>query len=153
MEVRHPPRAFYRFPDLPDGSSFNGIYIKKIYPNGHGYPCPNPSPEGLPVRIGDIGELTSTGFTAIANLANCRIPSLQCELESLALSDPWHEEGYFSEGESIMGGISVDKIRWLPESEYVRPSSCELPGTNKTIPESYKTSHTAAMLLKGPFWQ
>ncbi|KAH6874975.1 hypothetical protein BKA70DRAFT_1449092 [Coprinopsis sp. MPI-PUGE-AT-0042] len=117
MDLRHQPEAWYR---SSGGLSFNRIYIKKIYPNGYGYPCPNPSPEGLPVQIGDIGELTSTGFTAIANLADCRLPSLQSELASLALSDTWHEEGYFLEGQSIMGGVSVDKIQWLPESETIK---------------------------------
>ncbi|KAH6911150.1 G-protein alpha subunit-domain-containing protein [Coprinopsis sp. MPI-PUGE-AT-0042] len=113
MDVRHQPKAWYRSPDLPNGLSLDGIYIRKIYPNGHGYPCPNPSPEGPPVRIGDIGELTSTGFIALANLADCQIPSLQSELASLALSDPSHKPNYFSEGQSITGGVSVDKIkRW-----------------------------------------
>ncbi|KAH6912112.1 hypothetical protein BKA70DRAFT_826009 [Coprinopsis sp. MPI-PUGE-AT-0042] len=114
MEDRHQPRAWYRSSDLPNGLTLDGIYIRKIYPNGHGYPCPNPCPEGPPVRIGDIGELTSAGFAALANLADCQLPSLQGELAALALSDPWHEPNYFSEGQSIMGGVAVDKTRrWL----------------------------------------
>ncbi|KAH6884337.1 hypothetical protein BKA70DRAFT_1339685 [Coprinopsis sp. MPI-PUGE-AT-0042] len=120
MSEKHQPKAWYRSPDLPNGLSFDGIYIRKIYPNGHGYPCPNPCPEGPPVRIGDVGELTSTGLTVLTNLADCGLPSLQSELPYLALSDPWHEADYFSEGQSITGGVSVDKVTWLPQSETIK---------------------------------
>ncbi|KAH6869200.1 hypothetical protein BKA70DRAFT_1491252 [Coprinopsis sp. MPI-PUGE-AT-0042] len=102
MEEKHQPRAWYRFLDLPNGLSLDGIYIRKIYPNGHGYPCPNPCPQGPPVRIGDIGELTSAGFATLANLADCKLPSLQGELAALALSDLWHEPNYFSEGQLVI---------------------------------------------------
>ncbi|KAH6903513.1 hypothetical protein BKA70DRAFT_599158 [Coprinopsis sp. MPI-PUGE-AT-0042] len=112
MDRNHQPGACYRFSDLSNGASLDGIYIKKIYPNGHGYPCPNPCPAGRPVRIGDIGTLTSTGFIAIANLTDCQLPSLQSELASLALSDPLHDPNYFLEGHSITGGVSVENIEW-----------------------------------------
>ncbi|KAH6913523.1 hypothetical protein BKA70DRAFT_1558832 [Coprinopsis sp. MPI-PUGE-AT-0042] len=120
MSARHQPRAWYRSPDLPGGLSLDGIYIKKIYPSGHGYPCPNPCPLGPPVRIGDIGELTSTGFTTLANLFDCQLPVLQSQLASLALSDVWQEPEYFSEGESITGGVSVQNINHLSGSRVIQ---------------------------------
>ncbi|KAH6869350.1 hypothetical protein BKA70DRAFT_1452007 [Coprinopsis sp. MPI-PUGE-AT-0042] len=84
INTTHQPGAWYRSPDLPNGLSLDGIYIRKLYPKGYGYPCPYPCPEGPPVRIGDVGELTSTGFTALLNLAECQLPSLHSELEALA---------------------------------------------------------------------
>ncbi|KAH6913518.1 hypothetical protein BKA70DRAFT_1421785 [Coprinopsis sp. MPI-PUGE-AT-0042] len=120
MSAGHQPRAWYRSPDLPDGLSLDGIYIRKIYPSGHGYPCPNPSPLGPPVRIGDVGELTSTGFTTLANLVDCQLPALQSHLASLALSDVCHEPDYFPEGQSITGGISVEEISHLPGSSIIK---------------------------------
>ncbi|KAH6911152.1 hypothetical protein BKA70DRAFT_1460348 [Coprinopsis sp. MPI-PUGE-AT-0042] len=109
MAQRHRPEAWYR---SSEGLSHAEIYIREIYPSAHGYPCPNPCFEGPPVRIGDIGKLNSAGFTAIKNLADCQLPSLQSVLASLALSDPWHKAGYFSEGHSITGGALVDAKRW-----------------------------------------
>ncbi|KAH6880931.1 hypothetical protein BKA70DRAFT_173854 [Coprinopsis sp. MPI-PUGE-AT-0042] len=120
MSARHQPRGWYRSPDHPGGLSMDGIYIKRIYPSGHGYPCPNPCPLGPPVRIGDIGELTSAGFTTLANLANCQLPALQSQLASLALSDVWHEPEYFSEGQSITGGVSVQNISYLAGSRVIQ---------------------------------
>ncbi|KAH6913521.1 hypothetical protein BKA70DRAFT_1525895 [Coprinopsis sp. MPI-PUGE-AT-0042] len=120
MSTRHQPRGWYRSPDLPGGLSMDGIYIKKIYPSGHGYPCPNPCPMGPPVRIGDVGELTSTGFTTLLNLVDCQIPALQSQLASLALSDVWHDPNYFSEGQSITGGVSVHSITHMPGSSVIQ---------------------------------
>ncbi|KAH6887267.1 caspase domain-containing protein [Coprinopsis sp. MPI-PUGE-AT-0042] len=118
MSARHQPGGWYRSPD--GGLSLDGIYIKKIYPSGHGYPCPNPCPLGPPVRIGDIGELTSTGFTTLANLVDCQIPALRTELASLDLSEVWHEPNYFTEGQSITGGVTVQQIKRLPGSRVIQ---------------------------------
>ncbi|KAH6916299.1 hypothetical protein BKA70DRAFT_1255279, partial [Coprinopsis sp. MPI-PUGE-AT-0042] len=45
------------------------IYVRQLYPRGHGYPCANPKPYGDPVQIGDIGLLESDGFNVLQNLS------------------------------------------------------------------------------------
>jgi hypothetical protein len=94
-------------------SNILDVYVRNIYPSGHGYPCPNPM--GPPIRIGDIGILTSIGFVALTNLYDCQSTSLQAPLSSLpSLSKEWQDPMYFSEGESITGGVS-DCVTMPPE--------------------------------------
>ncbi|KAH6903483.1 hypothetical protein BKA70DRAFT_1227802 [Coprinopsis sp. MPI-PUGE-AT-0042] len=116
----HQPRAFYRPPNLPDSLSPNNIYIKQIYPSGHGYPGPNPFPQGPPVRIGDVGELTSSRLTILANVFDSQLSALRGLLAPVQLSDIWHEPHYLSEGQSITGGASVRKINCLPGSKVIQ---------------------------------
>ncbi|KAH6867200.1 hypothetical protein BKA70DRAFT_1453574 [Coprinopsis sp. MPI-PUGE-AT-0042] len=115
-DATHQPRAFNRSPLAGD---LDSIYIKEIYPRGYGDPCPNPCPQGPPVRIGDVGELTSNGFIAIANLFDCQIPALRSQLASLGPPDVLHEPHYLSEGQSITSGVSVE-IRYFPGTKTIQ---------------------------------
>ncbi|KAH6903498.1 hypothetical protein BKA70DRAFT_598917 [Coprinopsis sp. MPI-PUGE-AT-0042] len=117
-DVRQQPRALNGSRDFVGG--LDNIYIKKIYPSGHGYPCPNPCPQGPPVRIGDVGELTSNGFITITNLFDCQIPALQSQLASVGPPKFCHVLKYLSEGESITGGVSVLKVTYLPGTSTIR---------------------------------
>jgi hypothetical protein len=88
-------------------SNKRDVYIRNIYPSGHGYPCADPWPLGPPVGIGDVGILTSIGFVCLTNLYDCQSLSLQDHLSSLPpLSEVWRNPEYLSEGESVFGGVS-----------------------------------------------
>ncbi|KAH6903497.1 hypothetical protein BKA70DRAFT_1301159 [Coprinopsis sp. MPI-PUGE-AT-0042] len=102
---------------LPKISNVHEIYVRNIYPSGHGYPCPNPWPIGPPTRIGDVGTLTSLGFDALMNLSDYQPTSLQSNLSSLPpFSDVLQIPEYLSEGESAFGGVSNCEISCVPES-------------------------------------
>ncbi|KAH6903522.1 hypothetical protein BKA70DRAFT_1404123 [Coprinopsis sp. MPI-PUGE-AT-0042] len=92
------------------------IYTRNLYPTGHGYPCANPCPMGPPIRIGDVGKLSSSGFRALTNLDDCPLSSLHGQLPLMGLSDPWQDAEYLSEGDSITGGIHSLESSYAPET-------------------------------------
>ncbi|KAH6880896.1 hypothetical protein BKA70DRAFT_1411665 [Coprinopsis sp. MPI-PUGE-AT-0042] len=105
---------------LSGTTSAEEIYVRNLYPTTHGYPCANPCTLGRPVRIGDVGELTSHGFRALKHLSDCQIPSLQSQLPLFGLSDPLHDSEYLCEGDSITGGIAGWETGFVPGSETIR---------------------------------
>ncbi|KAH6916301.1 hypothetical protein BKA70DRAFT_483570 [Coprinopsis sp. MPI-PUGE-AT-0042] len=78
------------------------IYVKKLYPRGHGYPCANPRPRGAPIKIGDIGLLASDRFKALQNLYNLPESFLGGHPvpEVPLICDP----NIFVEGDTVTGG-------------------------------------------------
>ncbi|KAH6903485.1 hypothetical protein BKA70DRAFT_598686 [Coprinopsis sp. MPI-PUGE-AT-0042] len=112
-----PPKSM----NLPKASNVHETYLRNIYPSGHGYPCANPWPMGPPIRIGDVGIHTSSGFAVLINLYDCQSTSLQNQLSSLpSPPDVWQNPEYLSEGESVVGGISDCETSHVPESSTIR---------------------------------
>ncbi|KAH6915908.1 hypothetical protein BKA70DRAFT_473017 [Coprinopsis sp. MPI-PUGE-AT-0042] len=76
---------------------------------------------GPPIRIGDVGIFTSSGFAVATNLYDCQVASLQNHLMSLPpLSDVWHNASYLSEGDSMTGGVSDCQIIFADNSSTIR---------------------------------
>lgn len=109
---------------LKSTPNLDGVYIRLLYSQRQGYPCPNPDLcLGRPIRIGDVGELTSAGFspvttaTGCSNIADCTLPSLQSALPSLGMSLPelYRKSNHLMEGESLTCGIN-SKTNHLPGS-------------------------------------
>ncbi|KAH6903495.1 hypothetical protein BKA70DRAFT_598888 [Coprinopsis sp. MPI-PUGE-AT-0042] len=126
LHARHQPRGFDRLPNHTGGH--DSIYVKKIDPTSHGYLCPNTCPERCLVCIGDVGELTSTGFTVLANLSYIQLPSLQSLLASTEASGVLNEPQYLSDGQSITSGVSVEEISYFPGTTTLHDIGYQYPG-------------------------
>ncbi|KAH6912954.1 hypothetical protein BKA70DRAFT_1531665 [Coprinopsis sp. MPI-PUGE-AT-0042] len=79
------------------------IYVRQLYPHGHGYPCANPMPWGEPIQIGDIGVLESEGFDVLDNLHT--LPDEFVHRNPVPAISVVHQPEYFVEGDTITGGV------------------------------------------------
>ncbi|KAH6912952.1 hypothetical protein BKA70DRAFT_1397951 [Coprinopsis sp. MPI-PUGE-AT-0042] len=85
------------------------IYVRQLYPRGHGYPCANPMPWGKPVQIGDIGLLESDGFNVLQNLYTL-LDDLLHEAPVPVVPTVYNPE-IFVEGDTIAGGVNRCQVQ------------------------------------------
>ncbi|KAH6890809.1 hypothetical protein BKA70DRAFT_1408771 [Coprinopsis sp. MPI-PUGE-AT-0042] len=82
------------------------IYVRHLFPRGHGYPCANPKPRGEPVKIGDIGLLTSDRFPTFKVLQNLyTLPESVLGGHPVPAVSITHDPNMFLEGDTITGGL------------------------------------------------
>lgn len=85
------------------------IYVRQLYPQGHGYPCANPMPWGEPIQIGDVGLLESDGFNVLQNLYS--LPDSLVHEAPVPTAPIVCNPEFFVEGDTVTGGISRCQVR------------------------------------------